>query len=252
MSKNLQDKKIVVTRTRSQASSLVEKLEAQGADVIEIPTIKILPPDDKQEFVEGVSQVHTYDWIVFTSPNGVERFFEAFFTAYADARSLGGAKIAAVGPSTAEKINSYRFATDLMPDTYVAESLVQTFADNESMEHLTVLWVRGSEARDVVSKGLTALGAIVDECISYKTVAENEDPTGGKARFAKEGADAITFASSSSVESFLNLNLTVDKTVQAISMGPVTTATLKANGFKNIVEAKESTIDGLVDAVAGV
>ncbi len=250
MRQNLEGKKVVVTRTRSQASALTELLESQGAEVIEIPTIKILPPNNRQEFVEGVAQVHTYDWIVFTSPNGVERFFEAYYTAYADARSLGGAKIAAVGPSTAEIINKYRFAVDLMPDQFTAEELVKKFAEEESIENLTVLWVRGAVARDVVYKGLVALGSIVDECISYKTVPEDKDPTGGKARFQKEGADAITFASSSSVDNFLKLGLTVDKTVAAISMGPVTTATLKANGFTYIVEAKKSTIEELAKAVA--
>ncbi len=251
MSENLTGKKVVVTRTRSQASALVALLEARGADVIEIPTIKILPPDDKQEFVEGVSQVHTYDWLVFTSPNGVERFFDAFYTAYADARSIGGLKIAAVGPSTAKKINEYRFATDLMPDTYVAEALVSTFAEKESVENLTMLWVRGNEARDVIQKGLSALGAIVDECIAYKTVAETEDPTGGKKRYSEEGADAVTFASSSAVEHFFKLGLTWKTGTKALSMGPVTTAALKAQGLDvtDILEASESSLEGIVDCL---
>jgi len=225
MSKNLTGKKIVVTRTRSQASTLAELLEDKGADVIEIPTIKTIDPEDKQEFVEGVTSVHTYDWLVFTSPNGVDRFFKAFYAAYADARSLGGCRIAAVGPGTAQKINEYRFAVDLMPDTYVAEELVSTFAERESIENLTVLWVRGSDARDVVQKGLSALGAIVDECI-----------------------DAVTFASGSSVEHFFGLGLPWPKGAKAISIGPITTKALQAYDVE-VIEAKESSLTSMVDAL---
>lgn len=248
MSNNLAGKKVVVTRTRAQASALVEMLEDRAADVIEIPTIKILPPENKKEFVELVTSVHTYDWLIFTSPNGVEKFFEAFYAAYKDARSLGGVRIAAVGPSTAEKINTYRFACDLMPDSYVAEELVATFAKRESVENLTMLWVRGNEARDIVSKGLSALGAIVDECIAYQTVAETEDPTGGKARLAKDGADAITFASASAVEHFFNLGLPWPKGAKAISIGPITTKALQAHDVE-IIEAKESSLDAMVDCL---
>ncbi len=248
MSTNLSGKKIVVTRTRAQASALVEMLEDRAADVIEIPTIKILPPEDKIEFSECVAAAHTYDWLVFTSPNGVERFFEAFYSAYKDARSIGGLSIAAVGKSTANKINEYRFAVDLMPEKFVAEELVKTFANEVNIENLTILWVHGDEAREVVSEGLSALGAIVDECIAYKTVPETEDPTGGKKRFTKEGADAVTFASGSAVEHFFNLGLPWPKGAKAISIGPITTKALQAHGVE-IIEAKESSLEAMVDCL---
>lgn len=245
----LHGKKIVVTRTRSQASELSSKLTDLGADVIEIPTIKIEHPDDKQEFVEGVGQVHTYDWLVFSSPNGVERFFETFFSVYDDARSIGGVRIAAVGPGTAKKINEYRLAVDLIPETYVAEGLVKVFADNENIENQTVLWVRGAEARDTIQMGLSGLGAIVDECIAYKTVPEFDDLNGAKERFEKEGADAITFVSSSAAKHFFTLNMSYPDDCKVASIGPVTSATLEEIGKPADIQAKEHNIDGLVEAV---
>jgi uroporphyrinogen III methyltransferase/synthase len=245
----LHGKKVVVTRTRSQASELSKQLNELGAEVLEIPTIKIEHPDDKQEFVEGVGQVHTYDWLVFTSPNGVERFFEAFFSVYDDARSIGGVRIAAVGPGTAKKINEYRLAVDLIPDTYVAEGLVKAFADKEHIENQTVLWVRGAEARDTIQTGLSALGAIVDECIAYKTVPEFDDPNGAKERFEKEGADAITFVSSSAAKHFFALNMPFPEECKIASIGPVTSATLEVIGKKADIQAGEHNIDGLVEAV---
>ena len=254
MSEELKGKRVVVTRASSQAGQLKKLLEAKGAYVLEIPTIKILPPqsdDEKREFVESVAEVHTYDWLVFTSVNGVEQFFEAFFKAYADARSLGGAKIAAVGASTAAKINSYRYAVDLMPETYVGEELVKEFADKESVENLTVMWVRGAEARDVVAKGLTALGAIVDECVAYQTVAETEDVTGDRKRLSEEGADYILFANGAGARNFFDPETgnVLPSGCKIASIGKITSEALREMGQTVDVEAEESTMEGLVDSI---
>ncbi|MEO1856529.1 MAG: uroporphyrinogen-III C-methyltransferase [Rubritalea sp.] len=248
----LHGKKVVVTRTRSQASELSKQLTGLGAEVLEIPTIKIEHPDDKQEFVEGVGQVHTYDWLVFSSPNGVERFFEAFFSVYDDARSIGGVRIAAVGPGTAKKINEYRLAVDLIPDTYIAEGLVKSFSEKENIENQTILWVRGAEARDTIHEGLSGLGAIVDDCIAYKTVPEFDDPNGAKERFEKEGADVITFVSSSAAKHFFALNMPFPEGCEVASIGPVTSATLEVIGKPATKQAKEHNIDGLVEAVVAL
>ena len=245
----LHGKKVVVTRTRSQASELSKQLTGLGAEVLEIPTIKIEHPDDKQEFVEGVGQVHTYDWLVFSSPNGVERFFDAFFSVYDDARSIGGVRIAAVGPGTAKKVNEYRLAVDLIPETYIAEGLVKSFAEKENIENQTILWVRGAEARDTIHTGLSGLGAIVDECIAYKTVPEFDDPNGAKERFEKEGADVITFVSSSAAKHFFALNMPFPDNCKVASIGPVTSATLEVIGKPAALQATEHNIDGLVEAV---
>ncbi len=242
-------KKIVVTRTRTQAGVLSELLAQEGADVFELPTIRITEPADRMEFVESVAAVHKYDWLVFTSPNGVERFFDAFFKAYDDARSIGGAKIAVVGPGTAKKLKEYHLGVDLMPETYVAEGLVEAFSKKEDVENLTMLWIRGNDARRTVYEGLNAMGAIVDECIAYETVKETEDPTGAQERFRKEGADMVTFTSASTAENFHELGLPWPEHCVSASMGPVTSKAIEETVGHLALEAPKSTIPDFVEAI---
>ncbi len=243
-------KRIVVTRTRQQAGALTKKLAALGADVIELPTIRIEEPHNLMAFGELVQDCHTYDWIVFTSPNGVEAFFKMFYKLYNDARAIGGAKIAVIGPGTAEKVREFHMAVDLMPDKdFVAEGLIRAFKTNLSVENSTVLWVRADEAREVIANELTGMGAIVDEAIAYRTVAEKEDNLGALARLKDEGADMITFTSSSTVECYLQLGVPLPDKIKIASIGPVTTATIKKHNLKPDVSAKEHTIQGLVDAI---
>jgi uroporphyrinogen III methyltransferase/synthase len=241
-------KRIVVTRTREQAGELSKALRDLGADVIELPTIRIELPEDRLGFAEMVTHAHEYDWLVFTSPNGVEKFFDAFFATYDDARSLGNPRIAAIGAGTAAKIREYRFAVDLIPERFVAEGLIDAFK-KESVENLTMLWVKAEESREVVGDGLAALGAIVDECIAYRTVPETEDPTGAKAKLAEEGADLITFTSGSTVDHFFALGLDWPEGCVAGSIGPVTSSTLRKHGMPPAFEAKPHDIPGLVNAI---
>lgn len=243
-------KKIVVTRTRQQASALSKQLALLGADVIELPTIRIEPAEDQLEFGQLVQDCHTYEWIVFTSPNGVDAFFTMFDKLYNDARSIGGARIACVGPGTAEKIKARHLAVDLMPEkNFVAEGLVKAFDQHQNMENVNVLWVRGAETREVIANGLTAMGAIVDEAIGYRTVAETEDNLEALARLKNEGTDMITFTSASTVEHFLDLHVQLPENCKIASIGPVTSAAIKQYGFNVDVEARESTIPGLVAAI---
>jgi uroporphyrinogen III methyltransferase / synthase len=246
-------KRVVVTRTRKQAGVLTKRLRDLGADVIELPTIRIEEPQNPMLFGELVQDCHTYDWIVFTSPNGVEAFFTMFYKLYSDARSIGGAKIACIGPGTAEKVKEYHLAVDLMPEkNFVAEGLVKAFKDHENLENLTVLWVKAEESREVISNELTGMGAIVDEAIAYRTVPEKDENLEAIARFVNEGADWITFTSSSTVEHFLDLNLKLPEGLKIASIGPVTSDTLRKRGLKIDVEAKEHTIPGLVTAIEEV
>jgi len=241
-------RRIVVTRTREQAGGLSRELSRLGADVVELPTIRIEPPVDRQGFAEGVTHAHQYDWLVFSSPNGVQRFFDAFFATYEDARSLGNPRIAVIGQGTAAKVREYRFGVDLIPERFVAEGLVEAFS-KESVENLTMLWVRAEEARSVIFEGLNALGAIVDECIAYRTVPETDDPTGAAARLRDEGADLITFTSSSTVENFFKLGLEWPEGCAAASIGPVTSETLRKHGVEPAFEAQQHDIPGLVDGI---
>jgi uroporphyrinogen III methyltransferase/synthase len=243
-------KKIVVTRTRQQAGVLSKKLSQLGADVIELPTIRTEPATDQKAFGELVNECHTYDWIIFTSPNGVDAFFTMFDKLFNDARCIGGVRIACIGPGTAEKIKARFLAVDLMPEkNFVAEGLVKAFKDHQAMENVKVLWVRAEETREVIANELTGMGAIVDEAIAYRTVAETEDNLEALARLKAEGADMITFTSASTVEHFLNLKVTLPEGIKIASIGPVTSAAIKDHGLNVDVEAKENHIPGLAAAV---
>jgi uroporphyrinogen III methyltransferase/synthase len=245
----LSGKRIVVTRTRKQASELSERLRTLGADVIELPTIRIEPPTDVRKFAELVQDAHIYDWIVFTSPNGVEAFFELFFKLYDDAREIGGAKIAAIGPATAQRVRDFHLHVDLQPEEFVAEAVVREFQKKGDLENLRILLARAEKARDVLPKELSSLGAIVDEAFAYRTVAETRDKTGARRRLLEEGADLITFTSSSTVENFLALGRPWPKRMQVASIGPITSKTARDHGLKVAIEAGRHDIAGLVEAI---
>lgn len=245
----LSGKRIVVTRTRTQAGVLSGQLRALGADVIELPTIRIEPPTDLRAFAELVQDAHAYDWIVFTSPNGVTAFFDLFYKLYDDAREIGGARIAAIGPATAQRIKEYHLHVDLQPEKFVAESIVQEFRKAGGVENLRILLARAEKARDLLPKELSALGAIVDEGFAYRTVPETRDDSGARHRLLEEGADLITFTSSSTVENFLALGLPWPAGMKVASIGPVSSKTARDRGLEVAVEARRHDIPGLVDAV---
>lgn len=246
--------RIVVTRTREQASDLCNQLQTLGADVIELPTIRIADPTDKRDFAEAVVDAPHYDWLIFSSPNGVRRFFQAFFAVYEDIREIGGARIAAVGPGTAAELKKYGLMVDVMPQKAVAEELIAEF-DRKGDEfggvaNVTMLWVHGEQARRTIYDELMKRQAIVDECLAYNTVPETEDVSGAQTRLREEGADIITFTSSSTVRHFMAMNLPLPEGCRIASIGPVTTATLAEYGLKPDVEAAAHTIPSLVDAIA--
>ncbi len=245
----LSGKRIVVTRTRRQASALSDRFRALGADVIELPTIRIEPPSNLREFAELVQDAHAYDWIVFTSPNGVTAFFDLFFKLYDDAREIGGAKIAAIGPATAQRVKDFHLRVDLQPDKFVAEAVVREFQKQGGVENLRILLARAEKARDVLPKQLSSLGAIVDEGFAYRTVAETRDDTGARRRLLEEGVDLITFTSSSTVENFLALGLPWPKRMKVATIGPITSKTARDHGLKVDVESRRHDIEGLTEAI---
>src|SRR5215470_3571545 len=243
-------KRIVVTRTRKQSSVLSNKLRALGAHVIELPTIRIEPPSNLREFAELVQDAHVYDWLVFTSANGVEAFFDIFFKLYDDAREIGGVRIAAIGPATAQRVKDFHLHVDLQPEEFIAEAVVKEFKKQGSIENVRILLVRAEKARDTLPKELSALGAIVDEAFAYRTVAETRDTSGARRLLAQEGADLITFTSSSTVENFLALGLRWPKGMRIASIGPITSKTVRDQGLTVDVEARRHNINGLVQAVS--
>lgn len=246
-SKPLFGKQIVVTRTREQAGGLSSALRSMGADVYELPTIRIEPPTDLLEFGQLVQDAHTYDWLIFSSPNGVAAFFEMFYKIYDDAREIGGPRIAAVGPATAARIRDFRLHVDLQAEESVAEGLVKAFQKDGSIENLKLLIVRAEKARNVLFTELTKMGGIVDEALAYRTIPESDSV--GVERFRKQGADLVTFTSSSTVENFMALNLPLPTDLKTASIGPVTSKTMRELGLQIDIEARQHDIIGLSSAI---
>jgi uroporphyrinogen III methyltransferase/synthase len=245
----LYGRRIVVTRTRKQASALSAQLRFYGADVYELPTIRIEPPENLLEFGELVRDAYQYDWLVFTSANGVDAFFQMFFKLYDDIRSIGNVKIAAIGPATGQRVKDFGLTVDLQPEEFVAESIVSAFQEQGSVENLKFLVARAAGAREILPKRLTQLGAIVDEAIAYRSVPESLEKMTGLQRFQSEGADLVTFTSSSTVENFMALKLSWPADMKTASIGPITSATMRHLGLQVDIEAKQHDIPGLVQAI---
>ncbi len=248
-SRPLFGKRIVVTRTRKQAGALSAGLRTLGAEVFELPTIRIEPPRDRMEFGQLVQDSHGYDWIIFTSPNGASAFFEMFFKLYDDAREIGGARIAAIGPATAQRVKDFHLKVDLQPDEFVAESLLRALQAQGSLENERILLVRAEVTRKLLAPALTKAGAIVDEAIAYRTVPETDDASGALERFKDEGADLITFTSASTAQNFMALNLPRSTEMRTASIGPVTSHAMRELGLSVDLEAKRHDVPGLIAAI---
>ncbi|HEX3623291.1 MAG TPA: uroporphyrinogen-III C-methyltransferase [Acidimicrobiales bacterium] len=232
-------RRVVVTRARAQASSLVEKLAALGAETVELPTIEIVGPADGGVGLRtAAARLSTYDWVVFTSANAVERLFGCL----RDARAFGAAAVAAVGPGTAEALARHGVVADLQPPSAVAESLVDTFPAGPGR----VLLPQAAAARAVVADGLRDKGWDVEVVESYRTVAAT--PAAATLE-AAASADAVAFTSSSTVTSWLAVAGTAALPPVVACIGPVTAATAAEHGVPVTVVAEEHTVDGLVAAV---
>jgi uroporphyrinogen III methyltransferase / synthase len=243
--------RIVITRAREQAGQLSRRLRDHGAQVLEIPTIKLEPPTQRQEIVDALLELNSYDWLVFTSPNGVTKFFEYFFKRFHDMRDLGGARIAAVGPATANKLKELHLQVDLMPDEALAVEVAKAFAKFETIENLKICLLRAEVANRELPEALEALGAIVDDVACYQTVPETEDATGAAASLLEQGADWVAFTSGSTVVHFharfdLPALLRKFPQLKTAAIGPETSKALTVLGLQPTVEAKQHTIDGLV------
>jgi uroporphyrinogen III methyltransferase/synthase len=246
--------RVVVTRSREQASQIASRLHELGAEVLEVPTIRIEPPTRREDVVDALLELNAYDWLVFTSPNGVATFFQYFFKQFHDMREIGGARIAAVGPATARKLKELHLQVDLMPDEAIASSIAEAFSEYESIDNLKICLLRAEVANHELPAALEALGAIVDDVACYRTVPEPDDPSGAATKLMESGANWITFTSGSTVEHFharFDLPALVKKfpRVKLASIGPETSKTLAGLGLKPAVEAKEHTIEGLISAL---
>ena len=242
-------RKIVVTRAQDQAAELSDRLRALGAEPIEVPVIEIAPPRDPGPLDEAIEQLSSYDWLIFTSVNGVRFFMDRLDQSRHDLRSLK-ARICAIGPATRRAVENLHLKVDLMPEEYVAESLVHAFAA-ESLGEKRILLPRAAVARDLIPAELRKLGAHVDVVEAYRNIVpENVGREIGEVFGGTEKPDWVTFTSSSTVS-----NLVVFAGREALagvkiaSIGPITSETAESHGLEVHAEAKQYTIDGLVEAI---
>jgi uroporphyrinogen III methyltransferase/synthase len=247
-------RRIVVTRRSEQAGGFAQRLTELGADVLEVPTIKITRPTETDAIVDALLGLNAYDWLVFTSVNGVTAFFDIFFRRFQDMRDIGGVRIAAVGPATAAKLRELHLQVDLTPDEFTAKKIAAAFEKFETIENLKMCLLRAEVANPDLPKALEELGAIVDDIAIYRTVAETEDPAGAGAMLVESGADWVTFTSGSTVEHFharFDLPKLLKKFPQMklASIGPETSKAIRVLGLEPALEAKEHTTDGLLAAL---
>ncbi|MDO8616823.1 MAG: uroporphyrinogen-III C-methyltransferase [Dehalococcoidia bacterium] len=282
-------KRVLITRTREQASELARMIEAEGGLAIELPTIEIQPAIDEKKVERAITRLvnGNYDWVVFTSANAVEIFFTILWATGLDARALGDSLVAAIGPETAEAIEEWGIAVDLVPEDYIAESLVEAFEKETDLQGKLVLLPRAEGARDLLIRGLQSRGAKVEELTLYRAAVPESVPEETMQLLRDGRIDIVTFTSSSTVRNLVQM-LGDDFPVilsgkdagarRAVSsrrnlggeaapargeesasperrrpliacIGPVTAQTAAELGLPVDVEATEHTVEGLVRAL---
>lgn len=249
----LSGKRIVITRARAQASGLVSTLSKLGAHCIEIPTIKIAPPSDIAPLMESINSIDKYDWLVFTSVNGVKFFFDTLYEMGKDVRALGHLKFACIGPVTKERLKDYGIISDILPETYRAESVVDAFSTVE-IKNKSVLLPRAKKARTILPDELRKMGARLDEVTAYETLLDAEGKEELITLLENNEIDAVTFTSSSTVSNFMSLleskdTQTLLENVITASIGPITSDTARSLDIEPDIEAKEYTIQGLTHSL---
>ena len=250
--KPLFGKRILVTRAREQASAFGQRLEAAGAEVVEFPAIQIEPPESWEPLDAAVARIREYQWVIFTSANGVRHFWDRLRHAGRDARDLSGIQVCAIGPATAAALVDRGIRADVVPAEFRAEALAAAVGA-EGMRGARVLLARAAEAREVLPDQLTRGGAAVDVVPAYRTVRNtaNADELRGLLRDGK--IDAVTFTSSSTVRYFLEqVGAEAAERLRGVvvaSIGPITADTAARHGIATDVMPDSYTISALADAL---
>jgi uroporphyrinogen III methyltransferase/synthase len=248
----LYGKRVLVTRSREQASALSALLAEQGAEPVEIPVLKIVPPDSFNDLDRALASLSDYDWVVFTSANGVRIFLERLDALGCDVRALGSARLAAIGPATAQELSRCHLKVDVMPDQYIAEKVAEAMI-SAGVDRMKVLLPRAEMARDVLGEELEKAGANVDRVVAYRAVPTHRDLSVLREQLRDGEIDIATFASSSTVR-FLADGLGKDApallaTTKVACIGPITANTARELGIRVDIVASEHTIPGLVQAL---
>lgn len=251
---DLSGARVLVGRARHQAGSLSEGLRKLGADILEIPFIEIRQPRSYKPLDSALKNVSSYDWLILTSVNGVNALFDRAKKFRITKRNLNHLKIAAIGPATKKAIAERGLKVEVVPNEYIAESVVASLHDE--VKGKLVLLARAKIARDVIPRELRKLGAQVDVVEAYETVVPASSRTELRAcvKDPKYRPNVITFTSSSSVRNFVsllgNMSPKILEGIKLASIGPVTSATLREIGLRVDIEAREYTVPGLISAIA--
>ena len=250
--KPLFGRSILVTRTREQASELCQQLMSLGARVVEMPTIQIVGPTDWNSADRAIVEIESFDWVVFTSPNGVSWFLDRLEAKRGDVQPLAGAQLAAIGPATKKRLAEFHLCADLVPAEHTSEGLLSAF-DSAEVQGKRVLLARAEDVPDVLPKGLAEMGAEVTEVAAYKTVIPRQFDADVLEELQTGSIDVATFTSSSTAENFARCleraGLTLERHPHYASIGPVTSETARGIGFDISIESTEITIPSLVQAI---
>lgn len=251
--KPLSGRRVVVTRARDQAGALAERVEELGGEVIEFPTIDIQAPENFDAFDAAAAKIETYDWLIFTSVNGVEPFLSRLQYVGKNSSSLAHLKVGAIGPETAKRLEAAGIRCCLVPQRYQAEGILEAVSP-ESMRGRRVLIPRAAEAREILPETLRKWGAVVDVVVAYRTVVPSSDARPLAALLKQGKVDVITFTSSSTVKNFVRLfdgrrlgEIAAGSAIACI--GPITADSVEQLGGRVDITAKEFTIAGLISAL---
>ena len=251
----LQGKVVMITRPKMQSSGLKNLLEQHGAEVLEFPSIDILPPKDWKPLDDAIQEIEKFDWVLFTSVHGVQFFMERLKKNGKDVRSLAGVKIAAIGPATGDVLRDAGIKADFIPAKFTSKSMIFEIKKEFQVQSRRFLLPRTDIAPQKLYRDLEKAGALVMQVIAYRTVkaADSQSKKILRDNLLRKKIDAITFTSSSTVKNFFDglseeiKNSLKKKAVRMVSIGPVTSQTLKQYGFKPALEAKEHTVQGIVE-----
>jgi uroporphyrinogen III methyltransferase/synthase len=251
-------KRILVTRPKDQSMELVERLEAMGAEAIEAPMIRILPPEDDGPLEEACARAGDFDWIIFSSANAVDAFIGRLLAGPADLRALGGVKLCGVGPGTAEHLTRLGLKVDLVPSEYRAEAVLRALSDSGGVRGLKVLLPHADIGRELIADELRKQGADVTEIVAYRTIAVEADREGEPDIYRmllERSVDVVTFTSASAVRNFVRIlgaepaaDLLAATVVACI--GPVTAEAAAQSNISTTIQPSNYTIPALVDAIA--
>ena len=251
-SRPLFDRRVLVTRSREQASALSRQLAELGAEPVELPTIEIQPPEDWAPLDGAVGRLAEYDWAIFTSVNAVEMLWQRLRAARLDARAFARTRLCAIGPATAAALEAHGLRADYVPDNYTTTDVANGLGE-ASMRDARVLLPRSAIAPEELVRELERRGAQVDQVVAYRTLVPEESRAKARELLADRQVDVVTFSSSSTVQNLVDLlsgdarELLGRATIACI--GPVTARTAEGLGLRVGIVAREHTIPGLVEAI---